>query len=53
MKREPVEVVQIPQYQIMMNEYEGYTWFQNKIAMQRQSMKGVKEELITVYSVLT
>ena len=40
-KKEPVEIVQVPQYQIMMKAYENYTWFQNNIDSQRQSLKGI------------
>ena len=39
-KKEPVELVQVPQYQIMMMEYENYTWFQKNVDSQRQSLKG-------------
>ena len=45
-KKDPVEIVQVPQYQLLMKEYENYTWFQNDIDGQSQSMIG---ESNTVY----
>ena len=48
-KKQPVEIVQVPQYQIMMKAYENYTWFQNNIDSQRQSLKGTLHLYIIQY----
>ena len=39
-KKSPVEIVQAAQYQILMNDYINYTWFQNDISSQIQDMNG-------------
>ena len=39
-KKSPVEIVQAAQYQIFMNEYINFTWFQNDISNQNQEIRG-------------
>ena len=39
-KKSPVEILQAAQYQIFMNEYINYTWFQNDISNQEQEIRG-------------
>ena len=39
-KKSPVEIVQAAQFQILMNDYLNYTWFQNDIASQTQDLIG-------------
>ena len=39
-KKDPVEIIQAPQYQIMMNQYEMYTWFQKNVDTQTPALRG-------------
>ena len=37
-KKSPVEIVQSARYQILMNDYINYTWFQNDISNQKYKL---------------
>ena len=47
-KKSPVEILQAAQYQIFMNEYINYTWFQNDISNQEQEIRGAWAIIICI-----
>ena len=39
-KKSPVDIVQVAQYQILMDDYLNYTWFQNDINWDMPYLQG-------------
>ena len=39
-KKDPVEIIQAPQYQMMVNQYKMYTWMQNHVDTKTAGLRG-------------